>query len=69
MVDTGKVLGEMSMLPRSATGRVPYADSDRVEIGCWLRMDETGKLLVTEAVRALLAVAAGLPKARLVEIW
>ncbi len=68
MADGATVLGEMSLFPRSATARVAYAECDRVEIGYWLRMDETGKGLVTEAVRALLEVASELPRVGLVEI-
>ena len=59
--DNETVLGEVGLYPRSETGRVPYAESDRVELGYWLRADATGKGFVTEAAEALLAIAARLP--------
>jgi RimJ/RimL family protein N-acetyltransferase len=39
-----------------------------VELGYWLREDQTGRGLVTEASRAVLAMAATLPRLSLVEI-
>ena len=62
------VLGEVGLYPRATTGRVPYSDADRVELGYWLRSDATGQGLITEASRALLAVAATLPHLSHVEI-
>src|SRR5262245_1970063 len=47
--DDQKLLGEVGLFPRSATGRVPFPDSDRVELGYWIRSDETGRGFVTEA--------------------
>jgi RimJ/RimL family protein N-acetyltransferase len=55
--DERTLLGEIDLFPRSAIGRVPFADADRAEIGYWLRADETGRGLVTEAVRAIVDVA------------
>lgn len=66
--DGATPLGELSLFPRSAAGRVPLAEADRVEIGYWLRADMTGRGLVTEAVRAALDLAAMLPGMRSVEI-
>jgi RimJ/RimL family protein N-acetyltransferase len=66
--DGERVLGEMSLFPRDASGRVPYADADHVELGYWLRADMTGRGLVTEAAEAALAVAAGLPSLAQAEI-
>ena len=66
--DGGSVLGEVGLFPRSATGRAPFADSDRAELGYWLRSDETGRGLVTEAARAVLAVAASIERFSHVEI-
>jgi RimJ/RimL family protein N-acetyltransferase len=66
--DEREVLGEIGLYPRAASGRVPYADADCVELGYWLRTDATGQGLVTEAARALLAVAAALPHLSHVEI-
>jgi RimJ/RimL family protein N-acetyltransferase len=63
-----KVLGEVGLFPRSATARVPFADADRVELGYWLRSDETGRGIVTEAARAAIAAAAGLGRFSSVEI-
>jgi RimJ/RimL family protein N-acetyltransferase len=66
--DEQTVLGEISLFPRAAAGRVHYMDADRAEIGYWLRSDMTGQGLITEAVRAVLAVATSLPKVASVEI-
>lgn len=63
-----RVLGEASLFPRDASGRVPWGAADRVEVGYWLRADATGQGLVTEAVRALLAVADALPGVAQVEV-
>ena len=63
-----RVLGEVGLFPRDAAGRVPYPAADRIEIGYWLRADCTGQGLVTEAARAVLAVAAALPGLTQVEI-
>ena len=62
------LLGEASLFPRSAAGRVPYADADRLEIGYWLRADATGRGYATEAAQALLDLAASLPRMLRVEI-
>jgi RimJ/RimL family protein N-acetyltransferase len=66
--DERDVFGEAGIYPRSAVGRVPYGDADRVELGYWLRADVTGRGLVTEATRALLGVASTLPHLSHVEI-
>ena len=55
--DERTLLGEIDLFPRSASGRVAFADADRAEIGYWLRADETGRGLVSEAVRAIVDVA------------
>jgi RimJ/RimL family protein N-acetyltransferase len=67
-LDTATLLGEVGLFPRSPTGRVPFADADRVELGYWLRSDATGHGFVSEAARVLLDVAAGLPEFSCVEI-
>jgi RimJ/RimL family protein N-acetyltransferase len=66
--DERTVLGEIALFPRGANGRVHYSEADRVELGYWLRADWTGKGIVTEAARALLAVAAKLDRVTRVEI-
>lgn len=66
--DESSVLGEVGLFPRSAAGRVPYAEADHVEIGYWLRADKTGQGLITEAARTALAVASTLPGLTRVEI-
>ncbi len=66
--DERTVLGEIALFPRGANGRVHYSEADRVEVGYWLRADWTGKGIVTEAARALLAVAANLDRVTRVEI-
>jgi RimJ/RimL family protein N-acetyltransferase len=67
-LDDGAVLGEVGLFPRSDVARVPYLAADRAELGYWLRADRTGRGLVTEASRAVLATAATLPRVALVEI-
>ena len=66
--DDDHLLGEVSLFPRDANGRVPLADADRFEIGYWLRRDATGQGLATEAARAMLELAQAMPQGRLVEI-
>ena len=46
-----KLLGEVALFPRAAAGRVLFADADRVELGYWLRADETGRGLVAAAAK------------------
>ena len=64
----GELLGEVALFPRAAEGRVPFAEADRVELGYWLRADETGQGLVTEAAKAALNLAAHIPRFSRVEI-
>ena len=66
--DGRDVLGEAGLYPRSATGRVPLADATCIELGYWLRQDLTGRGLVAEASRALMAVAESLPRLTHVEV-
>jgi len=63
-----KLLGEVALFPRAVGGRVPFADADRVELGYWLRADETGHGLVTEAARAALNLASHIPRFSRAEI-
>lgn len=60
--DGTTMIGEVDLFPRAAPGRVPYAESDRAEIGYWLRADRSGQGLATEAARAMLEVARSLPR-------
>ena len=64
----GTLLGEVDLFPRSLAGRVPFTESDRVEVGYWLRADETGRGLVTEAARAVLNLASRFPRFSRAEI-
>jgi RimJ/RimL family protein N-acetyltransferase len=64
----GRLVGEVALFPRSAAGRVPFMEADRVELGYWLRADETGQGLVTEAAIAVLTVASHIPRFSRVEI-
>jgi RimJ/RimL family protein N-acetyltransferase len=59
-IDTSAVLGEVSLFPRSAKGRVSLDAADEIEIGYWIRADATGKGLATEASRAAMNLALGL---------
>jgi RimJ/RimL family protein N-acetyltransferase len=63
-----EVLGEAGLYPRSDTHRVPLAQATCIELGYWLRADLTGRGLVTEASRALVALAAALPHLSHMEI-
>ena len=56
--DDGAVLGEVSLFPRNASGRVTLDEADHVEIGYWLRADHTGHGLATEAAQAACDLAA-----------
>jgi RimJ/RimL family protein N-acetyltransferase len=66
--DESGLLGEVSLFPRSAEGRVHFAAADRLEIGYWLRRDVTGKGYATEAARAMLALSLAQSGIRQVEI-
>jgi RimJ/RimL family protein N-acetyltransferase len=64
----GELLGELDLFSRNADGRVPLSSGDRAEIGYWLRVDRTGRGLVTEGVRALIGVARAVSAFAEVEI-
>lgn len=64
----GRLLGEVALFPRDASGRVAFASADRVEMGYWLRADETGRGLVAEAATALIAEARRLARVSRLEI-
>ena len=66
--ESSRIVGEMGLYPRSAAGRAHYGDSDRVEVGYWLRSDVTGRGYATEAARAVIGIAVRLPRFRLIEI-
>jgi len=66
--DESQVLGEADLFPRGATGRVPLGSADHVELGYWLDAAATGRGFATEAIRALLDVAAAVPGMSHVEI-
>jgi RimJ/RimL family protein N-acetyltransferase len=59
--DDDRVLGEVSLFPRDASGRVPFGAAAEIEIGYWLRADETGHGYATEATRATIELASCLP--------
>lgn len=52
--DESDVLGAFGLYPRDATGRVPSAAADRLELGYWLRADVVGHGYATEAGAALI---------------
>ena len=62
--DGGTMIGEVDLFPRAESGRVPYPQADRAEIGYWLCADMSGLGLATEAARAMLDVARSLPRVR-----
>ena len=66
--DQSRVMGEVGLFPRAASGRVPFVDADRVELGYWLRADDTGQGFVVEAARAILGAAASVPRFSHIEI-
>lgn len=66
--DTGAIVGEIGLYPRSGVGRVSYSDADRVEVGYWLRSDRTGRGYATEAAQAMLGVVRTLERVERVEI-
>jgi RimJ/RimL family protein N-acetyltransferase len=66
--DGTTVLGDAGIYPRAANGRAPYASATHVELGYWLRADATGQGLVTDAMKILLDVIAGLDHVSHVEI-
>ncbi len=66
--ESQELLGEIDLFPRDASGRVPLAQSDRAEVGYWLRSDRTGDGLATEAVQTVIAVAARLGRFSHIEI-
>jgi ribosomal-protein-serine acetyltransferase len=66
--DEREVFGEIGVFPRNAAGRVAFADADRAELGYWLRVDQTGRGIVTEAARAVLDVVHAVPQFSHVEI-
>lgn len=63
-----ELMGEISLFPRSADGRVPFASADRLEIGYWLDRNATGNGYATEAARVLLELSLRLPGIDRVEI-
>ena len=63
------LLGEVSLFPRGASGRVAFDAADHLEIGYWLRRDATGRGFATEAARAMLDLATTLPGMARVTIY
>jgi RimJ/RimL family protein N-acetyltransferase len=59
--DESRVIGEADLFPRAMRGRVSLLQADRAELGYWLDAAVTGQGLATEAMRALLDVAAAVP--------
>jgi RimJ/RimL family protein N-acetyltransferase len=57
----GRILGDVALFPRNATGRVPFDSADHVEMGYWLRADATGRGYATEAAAGALDIARALP--------
>lgn len=59
--DDRRLLGEVSLFPRDASGRVAFDAAVEIEIGYWIRVDETGRGYASEAARAAIELASGLP--------
>lgn len=55
-----ELVGEVGLFPRAATGRVPFALADRLEIGYFLRKDATGQGFAAEAAQGALDIAMAL---------
>ncbi len=66
--DDEQLLGEAALFPRSPTTRVPFIEADRVELGYWIRRDAAGQGFVSEASRALVALAASIREFSCIEI-
>ncbi len=66
--DDEKILGEISLFPRDTTGRVPFTNADRAELGYWIRADEAGRGMVAEGARAVLDMARATGKFSRIEI-
>ena len=63
--DQSQVLGGVGLEPVASSDR---GERDTVELGYWLRADATGHGFATEAARAAVDLAAGLPGIARVEI-
>jgi RimJ/RimL family protein N-acetyltransferase len=63
-----ELLGEIDLFPRNASGRVAIDESDRAEVGYWLRSDRTGQGFATEAVREVIDAAMALRRFAHIEI-
>ena len=66
--DDQQLLGEAGLFPRSPTKRAHFSEADRVELGYWIRRDAEGQGFVSEASRALLALAASIREFSCVEV-
>lgn len=67
-LEQGRLLGEVSLFPRSAAGRVVWGDADELEIGYWIRSDATGQGFATEAAEGALDAALSLTSVQRVTI-
>jgi RimJ/RimL family protein N-acetyltransferase len=66
--DQATLIGEVSLFPRNATGRRRAVESDRLEIGYWIRADWAGRGYATEAARAMVELSSTIPGMVRVEI-
>jgi RimJ/RimL family protein N-acetyltransferase len=66
--DEHEIVGEASLFPRDSKQRVPYSESDRVEIGYWVRADRTGQGIATESTQRLIDLVSGVPRFTRIEI-
>jgi RimJ/RimL family protein N-acetyltransferase len=60
--EDARILGDVGLFPRNATGRVPLAEATCAELGYWLRSDATGRGFIAEAAAAVLDFATTIPQ-------
>lgn len=63
-----RIMGEADLFGRSDTARVPIGQATRLEIGYWVRHDETGRGYASEAARALVQLGRQMSGIEAIEI-
>lgn len=67
-LDGRELLGSVGLFLRNGSGRVPFGQADRAEVGYWIRKDRSGEGLATEGTVAMIDVARRLPGIAQIEI-